>query len=40
MDQLPPVHGPTGDLTRNLGVCPDQESDPQPFGVRDDTPTH
>ena len=29
-----------GDWTRNLGMCPDQESNPQPFGVWDDAPTN
>ena len=30
----------TGDRTCNPGMCPDQESNPQPFfGLRDDTPT-
>ena len=26
----------TGDQTRNLGMCPDWELNPQPFGLRDD----
>ena len=30
---LPPVHVPTGDQTCNLGMCPDREWNPQPFGV-------
>ena len=25
-DRLPPIHTPTGDCTRNLGMCPDQPS--------------
>ena len=29
IDQLPPVCTPTGDQTHNLGMCPDQGSDPQ-----------
>ena len=40
-DQLPPVHMRTGDRrhldwdqTRNLGVCPAGELNPQPFGYR------
>ena len=37
--QLPPICTQTGDGTRNLGMCPDQESNPQSFGVRDDAPT-
>ena len=28
---LPPVHTPTGDQTSNLGMCPDQELNPQCF---------
>ena len=27
---------PTGDLARNPGMCPDQKSDQQPFGLWDD----
>ena len=30
----------TGDQTRNLGMCPDQGLNPQPFGVQDDAPTN
>ena len=30
----------TGDWTHNLDKCPDQESNPQPFGVQDDTLTN
>ena len=29
-----------GNQTGNLGMCPDQESDPQPFGAWDDGPTN
>ena len=36
---LPPVHAPTRNQTHNLGMCPDWESNPQPFGVWDDAPT-
>ena len=28
---------PTGDLAHNPGMCPDWESNWQPFGLRDDT---
>ena len=40
IDWLPPIRAPTRDWTWNLGMCPDQESNPQPFGVQDDTPTN
>ena len=33
IDRLPPVCTPTGDGTHNLGMCPDPELNPQPFGV-------
>ena len=36
VDLLPPVHDQTGDRTDNLGMCPDWELNPQPFGVQDD----
>ena len=39
IDQLPPVHTLTRDQTRNLGMCPDRELDPEPFGVWDEAPT-
>ena len=29
----------TGDPTHNLGMCPDQGLNPQPFGVWDNAPT-
>ena len=29
IDQLPPKGALTGDLTHNLGMCPDQELNPQ-----------
>ena len=41
VDWLPPLHTRTGvicaltwDWTHNAGMCPDQESSPQPFGYR------
>ena len=37
---LPPVHTPTRDRTHSLGMCPDQESNPQPFGVWENAPTN
>ena len=33
---LPPICSPAGDRTCNLGMCPDQESTLQHFGVWDD----
>ena len=30
------IHTPTRDQTLNLGMCPDWESNPQPFGLQDD----
>ena len=39
-NQMPPLHAPTGDGTRNLGMCPDRGSNPRTFGVRDNPPTH
>ena len=30
---------PTGDRTCNLGMCPDQGLNPQPFGAWDNIPT-
>ena len=30
---------PTGDLACNPGMCPDWESNPQPFGAPDNAPT-
>ena len=39
VDQLPPIHVPIGNGTRNLGVCPDQESNLQTFVVQDDAST-
>ena len=37
---MPPTHTLTGDRTHNLGMCPDLELSPQPFGVQDDVPTN
>ena len=31
------IGAPTGDRTSNLGMCPDRESNPQPFGLQSDT---
>ena len=39
IDQLPPICAPNGIGTCDLGICPDWESNPQPFGVQDDAPT-
>ena len=36
---LPPIRGPTGDQTHNLGVCPHRESNLQPFGAWNNPPT-
>ena len=36
IDQLRPGHTPTGDWMCNLGMCPDQELNPQPSGVQGD----
>ena len=38
--QLPTVCAPNEDWTHNLGMCPMQGSNPQPFGVWDDAPTN
>ena len=41
INPLPLICAPTGDQTYNLGMCPDRESNPQPFGVWDDaTPSN
>ena len=37
---LPPVLTQTGDGTYDLGICPNQESNPQLFGVRDNASTN
>ena len=37
---LPPIHTPTRDQTRNLGMCPDWQLNSQPFAVQDDAPTN
>ena len=34
IDRLPLLHTPMGDGTRNLGMCPDQGSDPQDLVYR------
>ena len=39
LDPLPLVHAPTRDWTYNLVMYPDLESNLQPFGVWDDSPT-
>ena len=39
-DWSPPVCAPTKGQSCNLGVLPDWESNPQPFGVQDEAPTH
>ena len=38
-DQLLPIHTP-GDRTHSLGMCPDWESNPQTFGVWNNSPTN
>ena len=40
IDWLPPIRTPTRDQTCNLGICPDWDSNPQPFGVKDEAPTN
>ena len=40
MDWLPLIWTPTWDRTWNLGMCPDWELNPWPFGLRDDAPTN
>ena len=39
-DRLLPVCALAGNQTRNLGMCPDWELNPQPFCVWDDVPTN
>ena len=39
MNRLAPMHTPTGDQTDNIGMCPNQELNPQPFGGQNDAPT-
>ena len=34
INQLPPIHAQTGDCIHNIGICLDQESNPQPFSYR------
>ena len=40
IDWLPPICIPAGEGSHNLGTCPDQELNLQPFDVRDDTPSN
>ena len=39
IDQFPPISDSTGDWTHNLGVCPNQGSNLQPFSAQGDMPT-
>ena len=39
-EKHPPICALTWDQTHNLGMCPDQGSNLQPFGVRDDAPAN
>ena len=39
IDWLPLAHPPADDLAHNPGMCPDQESNQQPFGLQDDAQT-
>ena len=38
--RLPPVRALPGDQTCSLGLCPNQELNPQPFGVWGAAPTN
>lgn len=40
VDQLLSICAPTRAQIHNLGICPDQESNPQLFGLWDDAPTN
>ena len=40
IDQLPLVRTLAGDGTRSLGMCPDWELSPWPFGLWDNAPTN
>ena len=40
INQLPPVHAPSGDPSHNLGMCSDWGLNLQSFGVQDDAPTN
>ena len=40
MDWLPPVCTQTGGGTYNPGMCPDQESNSQSFGIWENAPTN
>ena len=38
--QLPPIRALTADYTHSLGMCPDLESNPWPFGLGNDIPAN
>ena len=38
INQFPPMCTPTGYWTHNLGMCPEWDSNLQPFGVQDNVP--
>ena len=40
IDLLPPICSPTWDWTYDLGMCPDQGLNPQPFGEQYKAPTN
>ena len=40
IDRPPLTHTPTKDRSPNLGMCPDQESNPQPLGLQDYAPSN
>lgn len=40
MDQLLPVCTLTQNRTHNLGLCPDQDPNPQPFSAQDGAPAN
>ena len=40
MDQLPPIHSPIRHPAHNLGMCPDWESNPLPFGGWNNAPSY
>ena len=39
INRLPLVRAPIGDQTCNLGMYPDGELNPRPFGLQDDAPS-
>ena len=39
INPLPPIYAMTGDGICNLDMCPDQEWNPQAFGVQHEAPT-